>query len=741
MPDTQGFSVAPSISRRGFGHSFLVTVILIMLGVLPAFAARNFTSIASNGARFVAVGGGGNVLTSEDGITWTSRSSGKTTDRWGVAFNGTVFASIGDNTLDGDGDSTSTVSSPDGLTWTPRSTGDNIRTYFGLGTNGSSFVAVGEEGTTLYSANGTSWSTHFSDATSILRDVAWAGTHYVAVGDNGVILTSPDGQNWTSRSSGTLNQLIAVAWNGALIVAATGDSLYTSPDGIVWTPRVTGTGSTFFGLTWNGTLFVGVGYAGTIQTSTDGLNWTVQTSPALENINAVAWNGTRFAAVGNEGLVLTSPDGITWSIPAGLPAAPAAAPTFSHPTLDAENVLQSEHLRWRQVSEATTYHLQIGLDGSFNTLVQDSVFTDTSFTTTHLPALTRIHARVKAMNAFGESVWSPAHTFTTGALIFPSITYSPNSHDFAVNESISAVTPVSEGGPISGYTIEPSLSLNTGLNFNGATGEISGAPSRLSALTTYTIIATGDGGADTTTLEIAVSSGVPAAPQNASALVGDARAFITWQAPVNNGGSAITGYTVTASPDGADCQWTSGPLTCAITSGLNNGTEYTFTVTATNANGNSAASDPTPGLTPGVAPLISYTGTPYDFPVGAEVNEGKVNTGLPANRWTISPDLTANTGIRFNQITGRLFGKAAYPSPATTYTITAVDLASGRGDRFTISVAVTATAPEVSYASPPTFDLGTAIDPVIPLKGGGLIRSWSISPDLGAATGLQFNAT
>ena len=84
----------------------------------------------------------------------------------------------------------------------------------------------------------------------------------------------------------------------------------------------------------------------------------------------------------------------------------------------------------------------------------------------------------------------------------------------------------------------------------------------------------------------------PDAPVNVSAVAGDARASIHWSAPTNNGGSAITSYTATSSPGGSTCSVTvtsSTSLACVV-SGLLNGTEYTFTVVATNNVGTSSAS-------------------------------------------------------------------------------------------------------------------------------------------------------
>lgn len=88
----------------------------------------------------------------------------------------------------------------------------------------------------------------------------------------------------------------------------------------------------------------------------------------------------------------------------------------------------------------------------------------------------------------------------------------------------------------------------------------------------------------------------PGAPTNVTGVVGDASVVVSWLAPSSDGGSAVTGYTVTA--DGGGSQTcTTATLSCTVT-GLTNGTAYTFTVVATNARGNSAASVASAAVTP-----------------------------------------------------------------------------------------------------------------------------------------------
>jgi uncharacterized protein (TIGR02145 family) len=82
------------------------------------------------------------------------------------------------------------------------------------------------------------------------------------------------------------------------------------------------------------------------------------------------------------------------------------------------------------------------------------------------------------------------------------------------------------------------------------------------------------------------------------ATAGVATASVAFVAPTNNGGSAITGYTVTSSPGSRTATGPSSPLTVT---GLTNGTAYTFTVVATNAVGNSVPSAASTAVTPAAA--------------------------------------------------------------------------------------------------------------------------------------------
>jgi uncharacterized protein (TIGR02145 family) len=88
---------------------------------------------------------------------------------------------------------------------------------------------------------------------------------------------------------------------------------------------------------------------------------------------------------------------------------------------------------------------------------------------------------------------------------------------------------------------------------------------------------------------------LPDAPTSPVATAGNAQASVAFTAPASDGGSAITGYTVTSSPGNITATGASSPL---VVTGLATNIAYTFTVVATNAVGNSVASVASVSVTP-----------------------------------------------------------------------------------------------------------------------------------------------
>jgi hypothetical protein len=107
---------------------------------------------------------------------------------------------------------------------------------------------------------------------------------------------------------------------------------------------------------------------------------------------------------------------------------------------------------------------------------------------------------------------------------------------------------------------------------------------------TYKFQASATNAAGTTTSTLSNSimpASIPGAPTTVTAIRGDETATVTFVAPADNGGSPITGYTLTVVETGQTFTGSGSPITVT---GLTNGSSYTFKVTATNAVGTSDSS-------------------------------------------------------------------------------------------------------------------------------------------------------
>ncbi len=200
---------------------------------------------------------------------------------------------------------------------------------------------------------------------------------------------------------------------------------------------------------------------------------------------------------------------------------------------------------------------------------------------------------------------------------------------------VSWTAPASNGGSvITGYTVTSSpgglTATTTGATTATVTGLTNGTPY------TFTVTATNATGTSPTTatptaLTPSTMSTAPGAPTGVSATAGNGQAVVSWTAPASNGGSVITGYTVTSSPGGHTVTTTGA--TTAIVTGLTNGIPYTFTVTATNATGTSPTTATPTALTPSTTSVLpgSPTSTVPGATPGATATAGN---GQAVVSWT-----------------------------------------------------------------------------------------------------------
>jgi hypothetical protein len=94
----------------------------------------------------------------------------------------------------------------------------------------------------------------------------------------------------------------------------------------------------------------------------------------------------------------------------------------------------------------------------------------------------------------------------------------------------------------------------------------------------------------------------PGAPTSVTAAGGDTQSIVSFVAPSNDGGDAITGYRVTSTPGSITATGASSPITVT---GLTNGTSYTFTVAATNSVGYGSESSASNSVTPSASTVMS----------------------------------------------------------------------------------------------------------------------------------------
>ncbi|MEQ1515317.1 MAG: putative Ig domain-containing protein, partial [Usitatibacteraceae bacterium] len=182
---------------------------------------------------------------------------------------------------------------------------------------------------------------------------------------------------------------------------------------------------------------------------------------------------------------------------------------------------------------------------------------------------------------------------------------------------------------------------------------------------------------------ITISGSVPGAPTIGTASPSDSKVIVTFVAPANDGGSAITSYTATCG--GITGSATASPVTV---SGLANGIATSCSVTATNATGTGAASGSvgvTPNPLPGAAIWASKCASCHGAtPVTTRLNVGGSTSAVLAyaitNQVTMSslPTLDIAGFPEIDRIAVAEYVRDFIPGVnATTPMNTAVDISVG----------------------------------------------------------------
>jgi hypothetical protein len=210
---------------------------------------------------------------------------------------------------------------------------------------GGTYLAVGERGTVLSSANGLNWAV---EEPPVDLETMWYGvggspdlgliagtrgqlyasraetvevtvTNTVEVGGRSYEVVTTEavsllGVQWEVRAEGlTTNTLQGIAWQpGRYVVVGAGGTVLLSTNGMDW-EKVTVTGGAFLTSVtpWRGG-WVATGSEGTVVTSEDGRSWKKRNTGTEEWVYRVRAVSDGLLAVGRNGLVLSSTNGTTW---------------------------------------------------------------------------------------------------------------------------------------------------------------------------------------------------------------------------------------------------------------------------------------------------------------------------------------------------------------------------------------------------------------------------------------------
>lgn len=257
---------------------------------------------------FVAPGGNGIVIvTSTDGITWSSVSTAMPSPPLDMAFGAGVYVMAANDGI---------YSSPDLVTWTQRLANSSFGGFVESVARNSSVFAVGTNTSSIYtSSDGITWTARSSASgiTNSGRGMFTDGTLLVNIAEsNTIIQTSSDGITWTARftSGGVLGD--GGAWTGTTFVipGVTASDTVVSTNGTSWSAGG-GTGSNNYNIAGTAaganTKVLTLGSAaGTSYGSTDtGASWTSYPLPAGAAPAGVAYGAGLFVAAGLTGGIWT----------------------------------------------------------------------------------------------------------------------------------------------------------------------------------------------------------------------------------------------------------------------------------------------------------------------------------------------------------------------------------------------------------------------------------------------------
>ncbi|WP_459645790.1 fibronectin type III domain-containing protein [Kineococcus sp. NUM-3379] len=327
---------------------------------------------------------------------------------------------------------------------------------------------------------------------------------------------------------------------------------------------------------------------------------------------------------------------------------------------------------------------------------------------------------VLARNSAGEGLPSPR----SATVVPATVPGAPIVSGVTAGNASAGVTwnaPATDGGSaVTGYQVR---AYAAGASTPARTLDVpatstSGTVTGLVNGTTYTVEvvarnAVGTGAASPRSAAVLPAT-VPGAPVLGSVAAGNATASVTWNAPADNGGSAVTAYTVRVFTAGSstplltvDAAATARSLTVG---GLANGTGHTLDVTARNSAGTGPASQRSATVTP-----VAVPGAPVLGSVTA--GDQRITLAWTAPRDTGGSTLTGYRVRRYDGRTGALLATTAVAATATSFTLTG--LVNGTGYTVDVQAVNAAGAGQASQRSAVVVPLGRPGAPVMQMAWSG----------------------
>src|SRR3989454_401919 len=235
---------------------------------------------------------------------------------------------------------------------------------------------------------------------------------------------------------------------------------------------------------------------------------------------------------------------------------------------------------------------------TWSIMVSNSGSTTTTYSDTGLAAGTTYTYRVSAINSVGTGSPSNSASATTLAVAPSPPTGLAATAVSSSQISLSWAAPNNGGSAIAGYKIERSAdggSTWATLVANTGSTATTYPDTGLAHTTTYTyrvsgINSIGTSSASSTASATTLAVAPPSPTGLAATTVSSSQINLSWTAPADNGGSAITGYKIERSTDGGST-WSTLVANTGIAgttysdTGLTRGTTYTYKVSAINSVG------------------------------------------------------------------------------------------------------------------------------------------------------------